>query len=222
MDTIYKDYILYYEARMKRREHDAVYTNSYLSEKAMYELVASCNSIEDLQSKAEWFKELTIQNAIALVRDQETYRKAKYEACKESIRLQSPSTILQQLDNIHSDSELIDMVNKVHQQNNIDVTIDQLMNIFYNDFVSLENIEVYQQAEVPEEWKVKIAEYKKDIFAVGKKLWQETELPAARQWKQDWTMNYELLKQERHRRLIPVNDEELNKKIALHKTYKTV
>ena len=61
------------------------------------------------------------------------------------------------------------MVNKVHQQNNIDVTVDQLTNIFYSDFAALENIEVYQQAEVPDEWKAKITAYEKEIFAGGKK-----------------------------------------------------
>ncbi len=220
MDTLFNDYILYYKARMKRWENSNTYPHSYESEKAIYELVASCSSMEDLQNKADQFRALTVQNAIALVKDQEIFRKQVYEDCKEFIRAKGPAAVLEKIEEMRSDMELVEMVNRVHQKNSIEITVDQLVSFFYSDFVAMENIEVYQQASIPEEWKKESEGYAQDAMESGKKLWQETQLPEARNWQPGWTLNYDLLQEERHRRLIPINDIELEKKIALHKKYK--
>ena len=220
MDNIFADYILYYEARVKRLANNEHYINSYQAEKALYELVKTCNSVEELQTKASEFTLLSTQNAIALIKDQEIYRKQVYEDCKETIRVQAPANILAAIDELQNDMEIVNVVNKVHQQNSIDVTVDELVNMFYSDFVAMENIEVYRDAEIPEEWKTQCGEYAKDILESGKKIYHEVELPNARQWKAGWELDYNLLKEERHRRLIPINDDELEKKITLHKTYK--
>ena len=221
MDTAFNDYLLYYEARVKRRQNSDVYTHSYLSEKALYDLVASCSNMEELQGKAGLFRQLSVQNAIALVKDQETYRKKVYEECKEFIRAKAPAKILEQAAGMQTDMEIVEMINLVHQKNSVDITVDQLMNFFYSDFIAMENIEVYQQAAIPEEWKAQCKQYAQDTIDSGKKLWRENQLPEARKWEPDWNLDYSLLYEERHRRLIPVNDEELEKKIALHKIYKT-
>ena len=220
MEQIFKDYLLYYEARMKRWQNSEAYTHSYKSEKALYDLVASCSSMEELQSKADAFRALTVQNAIALVKDQETYRKRIYEDCKEFIRAKGPATILEKIDGSNTDMELVNIVNKVMQENSIEITVDQLVNFFYADFIGMENYEVYQQSNIPDEWKADCKQYAQDILDSGKKIWQEHQLPEARHWKAGWVLDYELLNEDRHRRLIPVNDEELKKKIALHKIYK--
>jgi hypothetical protein len=220
MDQIFQDYLLYYESRMKRREKSDVYTHSYQSEKALYDLVASCSGMEELQGKADAFRALTVQNAVALVKDQETYRKKVYEDCKEFIRAKGPVAILEKIDGMNTDMELVTMVNKAMQENSIEITVDQLLNFFYADFTAMENYEVYQQANIPGEWQADCKQYAQDILESGKKLWQENQLPEARQWKAGWVLDYNLLNEERHRRLIPVNDEELKKKIALHKIYK--
>ncbi len=220
MDEIFQDYLLYYEARMKRWQNSDVYTHSYQSEKALYDLVASCSSLEELQSKADAFRKLTVENAIALVKDQEGYRKKVYEDCKEFIRAKGPATILEKIDGLATDMDVVNMVNQSMQENSIEITVDQLTNFFYSDFIAMENYEVYQQSNIPDEWKSDCKKYAQDILERGKKLWQEKQLPEARQWKAGWVLDYELLKEDRHRRLIPVNDEELEKKIALHKIYK--
>jgi hypothetical protein len=220
MDTIFNDYMLYYEARMKRRQQTDIYSHSYLSEKAIYELVASCNSMEDIQARAAEFRALSVQNAIALVKDQEMYRKQVYEDCKEFIRAEAPAAILEMIDSMQVDMEIVEMVNRVHQKNSIDITLDQLTAMFYSDFTAMENIEVYKQARIPEEWRAACDGYAQDSMDSGKKLWRETQLPEARNWQPGWTLNYDLLHETRHRRLIPVNDVELEKKIALHKMYK--
>ena len=205
---------------MKRWQGSDIYTNSYRSEKALYDLVASCKSMEELQTRAEEVRSLSLQNAIALVKDQETFRKKVYDDCKEFIRAKGPAAILEKTDAVQSDMELVETVNRVLQQNSIEITVDQLVNFFYSDFVPMENIEVYQQANVPGEWRKRCDEYARDTMESGKKIWQENQLPEARKWQEGWTLDYALLHEERHRRLIPVNDEELEKKIILHKKYK--
>jgi hypothetical protein len=207
---------------MQRWQNNAVYSNSYLSEKALYEFVVACGTMEALQGRAEEFKALTVKNAIALVKDQEALREKAYKYCKETIREKGPANILAQADTVQTDMDLVSMVNKAMQQNSIEITVDELLAMFYSDFVIMENIEVYQQAEIPGEWKEKVKGYAQDIFDSCKKLWQQEQLPAARQWQPAWILDYNLLHEERHRRLIPVNDTELDKKIALHKLLKPV
>ncbi len=221
MDIIFSDYILYYKARMQKREGDPVYPNSYLAEKAMYELVISCSSMDELMSKKEAFIECSTQNAVALVKDQETLRQNIYEDCKEFIYAEAPVFILEQIDAMRSDADIVTMVNNVHQKNSIKITVDQLMGVFYSDFTSMEQIEVYQQAEVPDEWKSQCAEYAHDVITAGRKNWIENELPSANEWQPGWKLDYRLLYEDRHRRLIPVNNKELEKMIVLHKIYKT-
>jgi hypothetical protein len=220
MDTIFNDYLLYYEARMKRRENSEVYKHSYLSEKAFYDLVASCSSMEELQGKADQFRQLGVQNAIALVKDQEAYRKKVYDECREFIRAEAPAAILEQVDTMQTDMEIVNLVNQVHKQNSIDITVDQFTDFFYSDFIAMENVEVYQQAIIPEEWKKDCKQYAQNAMDSGKKIWQEKQLPDARNWAPGWSLNYKLLYEDRHRRLIPVDDAEMEKKIAFHKTYK--
>jgi len=220
MDSLFNDYILYYEARMKCRQNSAVYIHSYQSEKAIYDLVTSCANMEELQAKADQFRALAVKNAVALVKDQEIFRKKVYEDCKEFVRSEAPAMILEKIDAMSSDMEIVEMVNRVHQKNSIDITVDQLVGFFYSDFIAMENIEVYQQASIPEEWKKECEGYAQDIMNSGKKIWQENQLPDARNWQPGWILNYDLLQEERHRRLISVNDIELEKKIALHKKYK--
>ena len=220
MDQIFKDYLLYYEARMKRRQNSDVYRNSFESEKAFYDLVSSCNCMEELQSKSDQFRELGVRNAIALVKDQEIYRKKVYMDCKEYIRAEASAAILEKAEAMKTDMELVEMVNQVHKQNSIDITVDQFVDFFFNEFIAMENIEVYKQSIIPEEWRKDCNQYAQDTMDSGKKLWEEKQLPDMRNWSPGWIMNYQLLYEERHRRLIPVNDAELEKKIALHKNYK--
>jgi hypothetical protein len=220
MENIFNDYLLYYEARAKRRQNSDVYTHSYRSEKALYDLVASCTSMEELQGKPDEFKALSVQNAIALVKDQEAYRKKVYEDCKEFIRAKGPATIIEKISGMGTDMEIVNMVNQAMQENSIEITVDQLISFFYSDFIVMENIEVYQQASVPEEWRKTCDGYAREAMESGKKIWQEKQLPEARQWQPGWKLDYNLLHEDRHRRLIPVNDVELEKKIILHKIYK--
>ena len=220
MDQVFTDYLLYYEARMKRRQNDPMYPHSYGSEKSLYDLVASCSSMEELQEKREVFIQLTVKNAIALVIDQETCRKKFYEECSEFVRAKAPAAILEKAEKMKTDMEIVEMVNRVHQQNNIEITVDQLVSFFYSDFIAMENIEVYRQAIIPDEWRNDSNKYAQESMDSGKKLWQETQLPAARDWEPGWTLNYSLLFEDRHRRLIPVNDMEMEQKIAFHKLYK--
>ena len=85
---------------MNRWKNSNAYPHSYQSEKALYDLVSSCSTMEELQGKAAAFRALTVQNAIALVKDQEAYRKKVYEDCKEFIRANGPTTILEKIDTV--------------------------------------------------------------------------------------------------------------------------
>lgn len=221
MDNTLKDYIAYYEARMKRYANNDIYINSFEAEKQLYQLVASCKSMQELSSKAEQMKELSVKTAIALIKDQEKFKEKVFEECKEIIKAKGSKAILNQIDTVKSDMELAETVSHITQKNSTEISADQIIDEEFNDtrLKILEDIEEYENAEIPEEWKLEVEQSKQNILNEGKEFWQKQKLLEIRKWHTEWDINYNLLWQERHRRLVPIDDEELKKKIILHQRY---
>ncbi|MDI6643824.1 MAG: hypothetical protein QME14_02105 [Methanobacteriaceae archaeon] len=94
---------------------------------------------------------------------------------------------------------------------------------FYNDFSSLEEIEVYRSAEVPEEWQNEINhQYPQKMISLGRESWLKDVIPSVHEWDPEWKFNFELIWQDRHRRLIPVHDEVVTKRIEQFKEYRGI
>jgi len=222
MDQRHKEYIEYYKSRMLKYKDNSIYKNSYESEKALYEAMANASDLEEFGTRLQEGK-LHIKNAIALVKDQETERAKMFREEKEFIRLQSPERILDVIDTADSESSLITMVNEIDAEVSKNISIDLFTCDFYYDFMMLENIEVYQNAEVPDEWKKEInCENPERMIEEGVKDWREQVLPNARLWDPNWNFNFELIWEERHRRLIPVPDDVIKKRIGQFKKYRGI
>ncbi len=87
----------------------------------------------------------------------------------------------------------------------------------------LEEIEVYQSAEVPDEWKKEINQQRpQEMIEDGIKEWNEFIVPNARNWDPNWQYNTSLIWEERHRRIMPFRDEILKKRITQFKTYRGI
>src|SRR4051812_30940781 len=114
MDTRHLEYIEYYKARLKKYENNPMYRNSYESEKALYDAIASCAQLEDFKNKVEEGK-LPFKNAVALMKDQETAREKYYLSIKEPIRAQESTDILKMLDTIEDLGDLITKSNDIRQ-----------------------------------------------------------------------------------------------------------
>jgi transcriptional regulator of met regulon len=90
------------------------------------------------------------------VKDKETARKKFYQDLNEQIRLHAPVKILEIVDSVKTEAELINTVNKIEGEVNIEITLDLFTQAIIDDLMMLEEIEVHQTAEVPEEWKKEI------------------------------------------------------------------
>ena len=85
MDQRHQEYIEYYKARVKKYENNPLYRNSYQTEKAIYDAIAGANDLDEFKTRLEQGN-LTVKNAIALVKDQENARKKFYEEINQPIK----------------------------------------------------------------------------------------------------------------------------------------
>ncbi|MDO5836876.1 MAG: hypothetical protein Q4P17_10230 [Methanobacterium sp.] len=220
MEKRHQEYLEYYQARLKKYEHNPLYPHSQQSQEALYQSIASSKNLEEWGQKVE-NQQLDLKSAIALVKDKETARKKFYQDLNEQIRLHAPVKILEIVDSVKTEAELINTVNKIEGEVNIEITLDLFTHAIIDDLMMLEEIEVHQTAEVPEEWKKEINhDYPQELINQGRKDWVEMVEPNARQWDPQWKFNLDLIWEERHRRLIPFQDEVLKKRVDQFKTYR--
>lgn len=222
MDIRHQEYMEYYHVRMKKYENSSLYPHSYQSEKELYEAIANSKDLEEFGRKVEEGN-LAVENAIALVKDQETARKNLYQELKEKIRLHAPLRILDVVDTVTTDTELVNSVSEIEGEVNVEITLDLFTDQIYHDLMILEEIEVYQKAEVPDEWKNEInQEHPQDLIDQGRKDWMDHVLPNAQQWDPHWQYDFDLIWEDRHRRLIPIPDQVLKKRIEQFKSYRGI
>jgi len=154
LEKRHQEYLEYYRARLKKYENNPLYPYSYQSEKVLYQGIASSENLEEFGQKVEE-DNLAVKSAISLVKDQETARKKLYHDLKEDIRLHAPSRILNIVDSFKTDMELVQKISEIEGEVNIEITLDLFTHQINYDLMILEEIEVYQSAEVPDEWKKK-------------------------------------------------------------------
>lgn len=222
MEIRHQEYMEYYHVRMKKYENNSLYPQSYQSEKDLYEAIANSKDLEEFGRKVDEGN-LAVKNAIGLVKDQETARKNLYQELKEKIRLHAPLRILDIVDTVKTDTELINSVSEVEGEVNVEITLDLFTDQIYHDLMILEEIEVYQKAEVPDEWKKEInQEHPHELIDQGHKDWRDNVFPNAQQWDPHWQYDFDLIWEERHRRLIPIPDQVLKKRIEQFKSYRGI
>ena len=220
MEKRHQEYQEYYQTRLKKYENNPLYPYSYQSEKALYQGIATSKNLEEFGQKVE-NENLAVKSAIGLVKDQETARKKLYSDLKENIRLHAPSRILDIVDSVKTDKELVHKISEIEGEVNIEIALDLFTRQINYDLMTLEEIEIYQSAEVPDEWKKEINQDRpQKILDQGRKDWNEVVLPNARKWEPEWQFNFDLILEERHRRLIPFPDDILKKRVMQFKTYR--
>ena len=219
MEERHKQYIKYYEARMKKYEKSKMYPRSYKTEKALFEAISSVSDLKEFKTKLEE-ENLAVKNAVALTKDKETAFKELYHKLKEFVRAKSSEDILEKIDEAKTDQDVVIIVTDIDQKNSVKIAVDLFTDEFYGDFKVLEDIEVWENAEVPDEWKVEIRESVQRDIEKGRKDWQESVLPNNRNWDSNWNFNYDLVWEECHRRLIPFPDEIVKERIEQHKNYR--
>jgi len=192
---------------MKRYEGNEDYPNSFQSEKAIYEAIASCSVLEEFKDK---LGNLNGRNAVALVLDQYAIRLRHYEAIKEPIRAAGCRRILEKAKAIEDAASLITMINEEENKTSLAITADTINP--FPDFGYTERIEIWEEAEVPARYKERYRQYAGEEQQNLRKAWAETE-KAISNFQPGWTFDFARIPEERHRRLLPFPDEVINRNI---------
>lgn len=212
MDQLLVDYIAYYAARMKRYEGNPLYANSFASEKALRDALASCGKLEEFRAKLE-ADNLSVKNAIALAKDKAAAENKHYHDLEELIRAQASDEILQTIDKAQTALDVTNICSDAETRGVRAITIDELHDTFTSYLIHLENIEVYRHAEVPEEWKGEQEESAREAEQLFRDQ-VEAERKNHHAWQAGWKLDTNRLWEARHRRKIALPDDSLKQRIA--------
>lgn len=208
-----KDYQEYYKARMDRYENDPDYANSYQSEKAIYEAIMSVNEMVNFKDA---LGNLNEKNAVALSIDEYTIRYNHYTTLKENLRALGPKRIIDRAPSYENVFDLMTMIGEEENKSMIEIAMDDV-SFFTDNWFMLDRIEMYEQADIPSsyksEYRSRADKYKTDLRQRYNDVTEER-----RKWDPNWKFNFNLIFEERHRRLIPYSDEHINEKIAQFKS----
>jgi hypothetical protein len=216
MEQRHLEYIEYYKARLRKYENNPLYPTLYQTEKALHDAIASCEKLEDFKAKVEE-GQLPFKNAKALMKDQETAWEKHYLETKEFIRAKASTQILAMLDDAKDLSDVITRSNEIRNKNNTEISIDGFATEFYSAFTMLENIEVWERAEVPSRWKSEIKENIQDSVQSYREIFRDITLTSARLYDPGFRLDADLAREERYRRLIPVKDQAFERRLAQFK-----
>ncbi|MEO7984590.1 MAG: hypothetical protein ABI688_10955 [Bacteroidota bacterium] len=207
-----EEYKNYYQLRMQRYEGNPDYSNSYESEKAIYEAIASCTLLEEFNDK---LGNLNEKNAVALVLDQYAIRLKHYEELQDPIRAAGCRRIIEKAREIDNASVLITMVNEEENKTSLAVTVDTINP--FADFGFIERIQIWRDAEIPAKYKDRYGQYAEEEKQNLRDAYDETEKGIGN-WHPGWKFDFERLKEEKHRRLLPFPDEVISSYIQTTQT----
>jgi hypothetical protein len=214
MDQLLQDYKAYYKARMDKWEGNPLYPNSFLTEKALFEAMDSCNELIEFKDK---IGDLNIKNAIALVKDKETARLQHYLELKEDVRALGPKKTLERIDQATTDMEVAELASKAEHEAMILIAVDQMADHFYSDIIPrLETLDVLRNIEGAEKYQSDIAYSIQEEIRKLKEGVKDLE-ENAQSWQEGWKFNPDLIWEHRHRKRIPLPDEVIQKRLTEYK-----
>ncbi len=221
MDQRHQEYLAYYEARMRKYIGNPFFPHSEAAERAMYEAI---RDTADLAAFGVRVREehLHVNCAVAYLRDTSTAWANLYVELNEPVRAKPYQEILEALAaREYTDVvELNSMASEILTRWQIPVSMDEwLRTTFWPDWMVLETLEVQAEAEVPASWRAERDEWIAEQHREGKENWQKHVLGEARKFDPQYQTNWDLLWEDRHRRLFPVPDEQLRKRTKQYRRY---
>ena len=206
------DYRDYYWSRARRSAANPLYPETAAAERAMAEAVDAATSVQDLRSTAV---ELSLAMGHALARDQARARAAVYAETGEDVRAEGPAEVLASIDSAADAPALASMLAAIEQRTGTAVTVDEVTRLWAMSLTTLENVEVWRTAQVPDRWRGELERFAADALAAERDSWRQVETQA-RQHQAGWTFDPTVARAERHRRLVPVADAVFEQRLAEH------
>ena len=153
---------------------------------------------------------LNDKNASALLIDEYNIRLRHYEDIKEPIKAEGCKRIIEKAAAIDNISELVTMVNEKENKTSIAITADTINP--FNETGFLERIDIWATADVPDQYKDRYRQYAEEEKKNLIKAYEEIE-KAISNFQTGWEFDFNRIKEERHRRLLPFPDEVIEKSI---------
>ena len=213
-NQLLNEYKSYYATRAERYANNENYKHSYAAEKKLSEAMQSSNSLEEFKTKLGNLNELC---ANALVKDETLIEKAFYEKHKEEIRKLAAERILEKIDNYDNAVDLGIMINEETNKNSMEIISDEAHNILVFDWFLLDELEIYENAEVPSEYKSKMKKNAQNIKEIIIQSVEDTE-EKIQAWEPNWRLKPETILEYRHKRLLPYEDRHIEEQIARYKS----
>lgn len=212
MEQTHQEYVDYYRVRAGRANEAGIYPESAAIEKERADVLASLADLagfKEANEKGDFGNRL----AAAQVRDKARARLKHYTEIEETIRAAGEQETLDLAATPRDVMDLMTKIGEIENRTSINLIVDAATNEFYDAFLHLERIEVWEKADVPDEWK------QKDLARVQETIAKETAdfaetMRRVREYKSDWTWDDALVWETRHRRRIPVPDDTVKRRIA--------
>ncbi len=214
MDNLLEEYKAYYALRAERFANNPNYSNSYKAEKDLSEAMQSCNTLDEFKERMGNKNELC---AIALAKDEYIIEKQFFEKHQEKIRQSAAENILAGVDNYDNVMDLISFITETENKNSIKISMDESNRMLIEEWSSLDTIEMFENAVVPDK-------YKNDMLNSAKNIKEEMNERVKSleenndAWESGWRLQPDVVLEYRHKRLLPYKDEHINEQLSKFKS----
>lgn len=214
MSDIFEEYKEYYRVRANRYANNPNYQNSYEAEKNLCDVFLNCSQMEEFRTKVG---QLSYKCASALTKDKYIMEQEFYNEIQEIVRINASKRILAKIDQYDNVMDLTTMVNEESNKNNIEISMDEANRQFHADWGWVDNVEIYENAVVPDEHKQDMIStanwYKKTIVNGVSNLEEQNS-----HWQAGWKLTPDIILEYRHRRLLPYKDEHIKEQLKKYKS----
>lgn len=213
-NNILEEYKLYYAARSEKYKNNSAYANSYEAEKRLSDAMQTCSSLEDFKDDAV---KLGKACAIALVKDENLLEKKYCEKHQEIFKVKASEQILEKIDSCETLLDISTIVAEENNKTSVEVSMDDSHRKIIDDWNQIDEIEIYENAVVPDKYKSHMMEVAADTrksLIEGVIMLEEKNEP----WQSGWKLIPEKALEYRHLRLLPFSKTHVEEQIAKYKS----
>ena len=213
-DNALEEYKAYYITRAERFANNPNYKHSYEAEKNLSEAMQNCSILEEFKEKVGNLPE---KCAIALIKDEHLVEKAFFDKHEEVVRVKAADRILEKAESCESAMDLVTLVTEVTNEVSILISMDESDREFHHRWGLMDEIEIYENAEVPDGYK---KEFQETVAGIKESIVTAvTDLEANNaSWQSDWKHKPDVVMEHRHRRLLPYSDEHIREQLSKYKS----
>jgi hypothetical protein len=213
-DNIFEEYKAYYRTRAERYANNSNYRNSYEAESTLRDAFLSCNEMGEFRNK---IGNLNYKCSSALLKDKYLMEQTFFNELEEVVRVLAANRILDNVDNYDNVMDLMTMIGKEETKCMIEISMDTANREFHSNWRSMDSIEIYENAVVPDEYKQGMQEtansIRQSIIDSVKRLEENNS-----HWQAGWKLTPDIIWEHRHRELLPYKDEHIEEQLQKFKS----